>query len=211
VIELLIFDLCDTVVRTAGVGKLLELPGVDCSWDADSLDSWFQVCTLFHAYERGQADTATFVESLRTAIAPGISADVVASAYQSLVLHEIHGMAELLEQLHGRIPMVALSNNNPLLWRGTQLASVSLHRFQRVYLSHETGYLKPEAAAFTQVLDEFAVSPSRAMLVDDNPQCIAAGSLLGLATTQFRCVARLREALRAAVPQLCSCLPNPFA
>ena len=40
-IRALIFDLCDTVVRTAGVPGLLGLPGVAGRHSAEDLNAWF--------------------------------------------------------------------------------------------------------------------------------------------------------------------------
>ena len=60
-IRALIFDLCDTVVRTAGVPGLLGLPGVAERHSAEDLNDWFVHSEEFMAYERGEVDTASFL------------------------------------------------------------------------------------------------------------------------------------------------------
>ena len=40
-IKALIFDLCDTIVRTAGVPGLLSLPGIKGRYKAADIENWF--------------------------------------------------------------------------------------------------------------------------------------------------------------------------
>lgn len=54
VIRAFIFDLCDTLVRTAGIAKLQEAPGIV---SGEAVERWLRASPLFPAYERGELDT----------------------------------------------------------------------------------------------------------------------------------------------------------
>ena len=60
-IKALIFDLCDTVVRTAGLPGLAHLPGVEGRHDAQSLERWLLDSAEFPAFERGEIGAAAFL------------------------------------------------------------------------------------------------------------------------------------------------------
>ena len=180
-IRALIFDLCDTVVRTAGLPGLAVLPGVTVR----RLDQWFSNSAEFLAFERGEISAATFLTALRQGTGLCATDDVLSRAYEDLVLHEIEGVAPLLRQLAAEYPLYALSNNNELLWRGVQRVCTTLDVFERVFLSQEIGLLKPDPAAFCYVLEQIGCQPREAVLIDDNPQCVAAAAALGLETVLF--------------------------
>jgi len=193
--KVLIFDLCDTVVRTAGVGALLDLPGLRSCYDAEGVDEWFRRNPVYFAYEKGEATTGQFLESMRRDLCPTADPDELALAYEHLILHEIDGVAELLTRLAATFPLCALSNNNPLLWRGIRRVCPSLPLFGRIFLSHEIGLLKPDPAAFRHVLEQIGCAAEEAVLVDDNPICIARAEELGMEAIHFRSAFQARGAL----------------
>lgn len=195
-IKALIFDLCDTVARTAGVGALLRLPGLAQHYDAERLEVWFQSNPTYFAYERGQASTAAFLQSLRAGLGLDIAPEALAQAYEGLILREIKGVDDLLRQLKGTYPLYALSNNNPLLWRGIRRVCPSLRHFARIFLSHEIGLLKPEPGAFQHVLRQIGCTAAQVMLVDDSPACVAQARDLGMAALRFQNADQVRQGLK---------------
>lgn len=194
-IKVLIFDLCDTVVRTAGVGALLRLPGLRSCYDAEGVDAWFRGNPVYFAYEKGEATTEQFLESMRRDLCPTTDPNQLALAYEHLILHEIDGMAELLTRLGAAFPLCALSNNNPLLWRGIRRVCPSLALFGRIFLSHEIGLLKPDPAAFRHVLEQVGCAAEEAVLVDDNPACVAQARRVGMGGIHFRTASQVQRIL----------------
>ena len=180
-IRALIFDLCDTVVRTAGLPGLALLPGAT----VQRLARWFSNSAEFLAFERGEISATAFLAALRQGTGLCATDDVLGRAYEELVLHEIEGVAPLLRELAAEYPLYALSNNNELLWHGIQRVCTALDVFERVFLSQEIGLLKPDPAAFRYALEQIGCQPREAVLIDDNPQCVAAAAALGLETVLF--------------------------
>ena len=105
-IRALIFDLCDTVVRTAGPLGLALLPGVTDSSHARHVEQWFGNSAEFLAFERGEIGTAAFLAALRQGTSLRATDDALGRAYEGLVLYEIEGVAPLLRQLATEYPPV---------------------------------------------------------------------------------------------------------
>ena len=181
----LLFDLCDTVVRTAGVRALLNLPGLEAGHDEASLDAWFKENPLFYAYERGEVGDEAFLGSMRRGPWKGADESELAAALERLILHEIDGVPQWLERLKKRWPLYALSNNNPLLWRGTLRVSPAIGLFDAVFLSFDIGRLKPDEATFAYVLRRLGRSAGDMVFVDDNPACVAAARRVGMDAVLF--------------------------
>ena len=112
-IRALIFDLCDTVVRTAGVPGLLGLPGLAGRYSAEDMNDWFVGSAVFMAYERGEVDTAVFLETFRRELNIDASDVELSQVYEALILHEIAGVPAWVRRLGKQFPLYALSNNNP--------------------------------------------------------------------------------------------------
>ena len=185
-IRALIFDLCDTVVRTAGLPGLSLLLGVTDPSHVRRLEQWFGNSAEFLAFERGEIGAAAFLSALRKGTGLRAPDDELGRAFEGLILHEIEGVAPLLRQLAAEYPLYALSNNNELLWRGIQRVCSTLDVFEKVFLSQEIGLLKPGSAAFRYALEQIGCQPQEAVLIDDNPHCVAAAAELGLETVLFR-------------------------
>lgn len=192
-----IFDLCDTLVRTAGVPGLLTLPGLQGRYAASDVENWFVQSEVFKAYERGEANTDAFIDAFCADLRVRVDRDEFVRVYEALILHEIDGMAELVRQLAARYPLYALSNNNPLLWRATQRICSVLDCFSHIFLSHEIGLLKPDPRTFTHVLAAIDCPPQKSILVDDNPRCIQVAQRIGVQTVHFDGAASAARALSA--------------
>ena len=194
-IKALIFDLCDTIVRTAGVPGLLGLPGINGRYEAEDIENWFVGSEVFRAYERGEVDTAAFFAAFCSDLKIDVDTAELKRIYEALILHEIGGIAELVRRLSAHYPLYALSNNNPLLWRGTQRVCTVLDCFEHIFLSHEIGLLKPDSRAFLYVLRQIGCDPAETILIDDNPNCTEAAGQLGMETVLFFDAAKTAHSL----------------
>ena len=194
-IRALIFDLCDTVVRTAGLPGLVHLPGVAGHHDEKSLERWLLDSNEFYALERGEIGADEFFAAFRTGLKLHATNNELGRAFEELILHEIEGVGLLLRKLAADYPLYALSNNNVVLWQGVQRVCNSLDVFEEIFLSQEIGLLKPEPAAFHYTLQQIGCQPQEAVLIDDNPRCIAAAAQLNMATVLFRDAAKTEHEL----------------
>ena len=54
--------------------------------------------------------------------------------------------------------------------------------FNKIYLSHEIGFRKPNKHAFQIILNENSLKPNNVLFIDDSPQHIEGAKKLGIKT-----------------------------
>jgi putative hydrolase of the HAD superfamily len=73
----------------------------------------------------------------------------------------------VIEALHGRVPLVVLSNTNAMHMAYLRPLLPILERFDAVLTSHELGAVKPDAAAYLAAVSRASVAPDEAVFFDD--------------------------------------------
>ena len=84
------------------------------------------------------------------------------------------GVLALLQALRERYTVALLSNTNAIHWNRPDIAGVLAPLLDHVFLSYETGLLKPDAHAFEFVAAQLQVEPSQIVFFDDNPLNVTA-------------------------------------
>lgn len=94
------------------------------------------------------------------------------------------GVRATIQILYGRYKLAVLSNSPPGL---TQWLAdwKMLTLFDVVFCSGDEGVAKPDPAAFEETLRRLAVSPARAVFVDDTRGHVAAARALGIRALHF--------------------------
>ena len=90
------------------------------------------------------------------------------------------GVPALLQTLRERYPVALLSNTNAVHWNRQDIAGVLTPLLDHIFLSYETGLLKPDAHAFDAVADQLRVEPSQIVFLDDNPLNVEAAQNGGM-------------------------------
>ncbi len=103
----------------------------------------------------------------------------------------------LVGRIAAHFKCAVLSNTNALHWHSFDVANVFGHRFSRYFLSYETGLLKPDPHAFTNVIEQCDCSPQQILFLDDNPLNIAAAGALGMDAVLCQTVAALANVLNS--------------
>jgi putative hydrolase of the HAD superfamily len=73
----------------------------------------------------------------------------------------------MIEALHGRLPLVVLSNTNAMHMAHIRPVLPILERFDAVLTSHELGLVKPDAAAYLAAVSRAGVAPEESAFFDD--------------------------------------------
>jgi len=89
------------------------------------------------------------------------------------------GALELLDDIPQRYRLAALSNTSASHWERIEAMGLA-HRFERLYLSHQIGQLKPSRQAFETALEDLAVAPSAVLFLDDIQSNVSAARAIGL-------------------------------
>jgi HAD superfamily hydrolase (TIGR01509 family) len=102
---------------------------------------------------------------------------------------------DLIGRIDARLDCAILSNTNAFHWDNLDIKNAFAHRFDRCFLSYETGLLKPDAHAYTHVADEYKCDLAQIHFFDDNPLNVAAAAELGMQATLCRSGADIAESL----------------
>ncbi len=147
------------------------------------------------ALESGQIDGEEFAQRM-------ISEMELPMSWQEL-LKRFHNWADGFYpkaiDLMGRIPSeyscAILSNTNAVHWQQVDVPGNFGDRFERYFLSYESGLLKPDQDSFLQVIDCYACRPEEILFFDDNPVNVAAAKQAGMRSIRVEGVGELEIAL----------------
>lgn len=144
-------------------------------------------------FEMGKVSEYEFVDYARPFCNPGTSANQIIDAWNALLLDIPIRRLQILQQLRLDYDLYLLSNTNSIHekeYNKTVKETCGYENlnffFDKVYLSHRIGMRKPNAEAFTCILEEHALAPQHTLFIDDSPQHIAAADALGLKTIHMK-------------------------
>lgn len=144
---------------------------------------------VFDDFETGSMEPAAFVAALQEASGGKITEAQVLDAWNAMLLDFPLVRLQLLQQLRNYYDLFLLSNTNAIhevafnniLQGSHSIPNIGVF-FDRVYYSHRIGLRKPDAAIFSQVLEENGLQPQHTLFIDDSPQHVAAAAGLGIQT-----------------------------
>ena len=173
-IEVLLFDLG---------GVLLELndPAAIFRMDTgteDFLDAWLHSQTV-RAFESGSIEVPEFATRMVDEASLPYDAAEFLVRFDRWPYRLFDGVEEMLLELADRFELALLSNTNTRHWHRDGVAESIVPLIDRIFLSFETGYLKPDDDAFNHAARQVGRDPSAIAFFDDNPANVAAASRLG--------------------------------
>jgi len=147
-------------------------------------------------HETGGLSADGFLAHLREVLALQCDADTVRAGFNAILVAEIEETVRLLDAIRPEVRRYAISNTNPVHVAEIERAFPTLFpRFDRVFVSHEIGQRKPDAAAFLHVLDAIGVAAPQALLFDDLLPNVEAARAIGMQAVQVRGPEDVRQAL----------------
>lgn len=144
-------------------------------------------------FERGQCSRAEFAAGVVGELSLPVSPERFLEEFSRWDRGPLPGSLDLLDALAGSVRLACLSNNNEIHW--ARLRVDFAHRFERCYISHELGMIKPDADIFAHVVSDLGCPADRILFLDDNPECVAGAEECGLRAVQVRGVAEARAAI----------------
>jgi len=139
-------------------------------------------------YETGGLSTTDFVEAIRSAVWPPISAEQVIDAWNSLLIGMPAERFDMLLRLRRHYKVFLLSNINELheqwianyMVRTYGLRDYESLYFDGVYFSHLIRLRKPDPVIFEYVLADAELLPEETMFFDDLPINVQAAQQAGI-------------------------------
>lgn len=185
-IRVVAFDLMDTVVRDPFREALRAATGLP-------LEELFarRPPNVYPAFERDELDEAAY-----WAMYDDLGVTVDPSEFHRVRLEGtrfLDGMAELLDDLAGRV-VRATASNYPR-WIDDLADTLLAGRFDEVVASCHLGARKPDAAFYEALLDRLGCTAGEVLFVDDREVNVEAARAVGIASHRFAHAAGVRRFL----------------
>lgn len=186
-IKNLIFDFGGVVVDIywdAAVRRFKEL-GLD---NAETVLDRYHQNGLFLELEEGLVDAETFREKLSAMCGRTLSTDEVEHAWLGFFNGVSTAKLKLLEELKRKYKMYLLSNTNPYVMGWARSSRFSEYGksldqfFDKLYLSYQIGYTKPDKRIFEAMVADSGILPEESLFVDDGKSNIDTAKSLGFST-----------------------------
>jgi len=192
-IRVLLFDVGGVLVELGGIEAIL-------SWLGNRLTPEQLWHRWLHSpavrdFETGRIDEYQFAAGVIREFGLAVEPEAFLKSFVGWPSGLFPGTLELLGRIPRRYRRALLSNSNALHWprvlNEMQLGPAVDHHF----VSHLTGRIKPDAAAFEHVLQTLECTAAEVAFFDDNAVNVAAARSLGLQARQVRGLAETRQAL----------------
>lgn len=175
-ITTLLFDLGGVLIE---LGSLSEMMATSPQSDEDIWQGWTRSPSV-RLFESGGCTSTEFAENMVVEFELSITAGEFIEKFRQWPRRTYPGAQSLLDKLSGEFHLVCLSNTNHTHWEGFLCDQEIMASFSDAFLSHQTGVLKPDEAAFSRVLDNLSVAPEAILFFDDNPGNVSAARKMGL-------------------------------
>ena len=140
---------------------------------------------LFNQIETGKISQKEFLLQLQKETSDA-SIQQVKNAWNAMLLDLPEERIKLLKSLNQNYAIFLLSNTNALhicefkKKLGDNEYTEFYNLFDKVYYSHKIGFRKPQAEAFTIILNQNKLSAHEVLFIDDSPQHIEGAKKLGI-------------------------------
>jgi putative hydrolase of the HAD superfamily len=181
-IEHIVFDLGGVLVDWDGVTPLIQLTDGRLSFE-DARRFWFQ-SPWIAKFETNQCTDLEFAVGIIEELSLNLTPKEFIQEFLSWNNGMYPGCAKMLKQLRSRYALSCLTNNNPLYINDLAEHHGLNKMFDHLFISYQTGFLKPTKEAFENVLNKLNSSPDSILFFDDNVECVDSAKKLGLNTYQ---------------------------
>lgn len=176
--DLILFDLGGVLVELGGLTHMRAWSSLEFS-EEELWQRWL-CSSAVRAFEIGDITPDAFTTGVIEEFGLTVTPEVFLDTFDRFVMEPFPGTTEVLATLREHFTVVSLSNTNAVHWvRMGGAGGIGTH-FHHNYPSHLTGNIKPDAAAFQQIVDTHAVAPERILFMDDNQINVDAAAACGL-------------------------------
>ncbi len=155
------------------------------------------VSPVVRAFESGQCDARTFAEDICSHYQLTITPDAFLEAFAAWPQGAFEGAGELLDALKIDFSLACLSNTKKLHHDAVLAPMAFLASFEHQLMSHKTGLMKPDPAAFEHALETLGVPAGEILFFDDNEANVDAALAVGIEAALVQGPAGVRSALGA--------------
>jgi FMN phosphatase YigB (HAD superfamily) len=175
-VSAVLFDVGGVLVALDGMPSLARLIGGSTSPGA--LHQRWMESRSVRLHETGRISAEEFAAGVVSDLDLQISPEAFLDGFAAWLQGPHPGAFELVACIPRKYRVAALSNVSAFHWALINPGIPT--RFERLYLSYETGYLKPAPEAFLTALDDLRLPASEVLFLDDAPANVGAARALGV-------------------------------
>jgi putative hydrolase of the HAD superfamily len=183
-IRVLLFDVGGVLVQLSGVEAMLEWLDNRISED-EFWRRWLQSVPV-RRFETGQIDADEFAIGVTSEFGLPVEPRQFLEAFIRWPTGLYPGTLEMLARIPSSYQRAVLSNSNALHWPRVQTEMQLGAAFDNNFVSHLTGRIKPDAAAFEHVMESLGCSPASVLFLDDNLLNVDAAKRVGMQAVRVR-------------------------
>ena len=193
--EVVISDLGGVVVDF-NADRLVHQMAVLLGRPFDEVQAAIYHTELLLPFELGRIRPQAYYEGLKTALTLPWTYEQFVRAWND-IFTENRDVVWIMERLHKRHKLVALSNTNQLHINHIRSTIPSLSFFDEWIVSCDVGLRKPDPQIYFLALERAGVRPQAAIYIDDRPELVDAGRSVGLVGIRFESSQQLERELQA--------------
>lgn len=196
-VQALLFDLGGVLIDV-DFNRVLEhwLPISQLS--LEKLKAAFSADVPYQRHERGEITAEEYFAHLAENLQLQHDPAHIAEGWNAIFGGEITETLGLVQEARNRVPCYVFSNTNAThqaVW--TARYPCLAQSFERIFVSSEMGYRKPERRAFEHVAGAIGIPPNAIMFFDDHIDNVEGARAAGLQAVHVREPADVRNALQA--------------
>ena len=187
-IKNIIFDLGEVIVDLDILATERAFNSL-LSSKSNSIYSYSSQALVFDLLETGKVSQQQFRDELRKQSDSDITDAQIDDAWNAMLIRIPKRKIQLVQNLRLNYKTLVLSNTNKIHIDFVNAKLLPMHQlndlneiFDFVYYSHEIGERKPNAAAFTYVLEKHQLAPQTTLFIDDKFENIETAAKLGIQT-----------------------------
>jgi putative hydrolase of the HAD superfamily len=190
----LLFDVGGVLVQLGGVQAMLDWLGNTVT--ADELLRMWLLSPSVRQFESGKIDADEFAVGVVAEFGLKVEPRRFLESFAAWPTGLYPGTLEMLALIPPAYQRAVLSNSNALHWPRVLEDMLPGAAFDRHFVSHLTGRIKPDSDAFLHVVDTLACRPDQVLFLDDNLLNVEAAQKFGMHAIQVRGAAETHGALR---------------
>jgi putative hydrolase of the HAD superfamily len=187
-----LLDIGGVLAALDGVPSLAALLGVRAEHEA--LHAIWMTSPAVVAHETGRIGPTEFAVGVVSDLELSVTPEWFLEDFIGWLRGPLLGASELLNDIPPRYRVAALSNMSAVHWNAI-VATGLTQRFDRIFVSHEIGYLKPAREAFEVALRGLQLHPTEVLFLDDGLRNVEAARALGMEAHLVRGPAEARAVL----------------
>jgi glucose-1-phosphatase len=177
-IRVLLFDVGGVLVQLGGVEAMLAW--LDHRISVDELWRRWLHSVPVRQFETGQIDADEFATAVTAEFGLAVDPRQFLESFTHWPTGLYPGTLEMLARIPRSYQRALLSNSNALHWPRVLNEMMLGAAFDTHFVSHLTGRIKPDAAAFEHVVESLGCSPASVLFLDDNLLNVDAAKRLGM-------------------------------